>query len=91
MMIRDERPAPDKTKPTTTQIYSIHRPDIALAMSSCWISLVPSKIVWLFESATMRHSHATGGSTAGVRVRVTITPDSLTYCAVPSSRIVNMP
>ena len=28
-------------------IYSIRRPDIARAITSCWISLVPSKIVWL--------------------------------------------
>ena len=29
------------------QDYSILRPDMARAMTSCWISLVPSKIVWL--------------------------------------------
>ena len=27
--------------------YSIRRPEMALLMTSCWISLVPSKIVWL--------------------------------------------
>ena len=27
--------------------HSIRRPDIAREMTSCWISLVPSKIVWL--------------------------------------------
>jgi hypothetical protein len=27
--------------------YSMRRPEIARAMTSCWISLVPSKIVWL--------------------------------------------
>jgi hypothetical protein len=30
--------------------YSIRIPLIALAMTSCWISLVPSKIVWLSVS-----------------------------------------
>ena len=28
-------------------IYSIRMPDIARAITSCWISLVPSKIVWI--------------------------------------------
>jgi len=27
--------------------YSIRRPEIARLMTNCWISLVPSKIVWL--------------------------------------------
>jgi hypothetical protein len=27
--------------------HSIRRPEIAREMTSCWISLVPSKIVWL--------------------------------------------
>ena len=31
--------------------YSIRRPDIARAITSCWISLVPSKIVWIKLSA----------------------------------------
>ena len=31
--------------------YSIRRPDIARAMTSCWISEVPSKIVWIKLSA----------------------------------------
>ncbi|MFM2183653.1 MAG: hypothetical protein RJB61_1947 [Actinomycetota bacterium] len=26
--------------------YSIRRPEIALAITSCWISDVPSKMVW---------------------------------------------
>jgi hypothetical protein len=30
----------------STGIYSIRRPEIARAITSCWISLVPSKIVW---------------------------------------------
>ena len=29
------------------RIYSTRRPEIARAMTSCWISEVPSKIVWL--------------------------------------------
>ena len=33
--------------------YSIRRPDIALAITSCWISLVPSKIVWLTVSGLL--------------------------------------
>ena len=31
----------------SSQIYSIRRPEIARAMTSCWISDVPSKIVWI--------------------------------------------
>jgi len=38
--------------------YSMRRPEIALAMTSCWISLVPSKIVWFrcekFAASTFR-------------------------------------
>ena len=30
------------------EYYSIRRPEIARAMTSCWISDVPSKIVWIF-------------------------------------------
>ena len=30
----------------TSAIYSIRRPEMARAMTNCWISLVPSKIVW---------------------------------------------
>jgi hypothetical protein len=30
--------------------HSIRRPEIARAMTSCWISLVPSKIVWILRS-----------------------------------------
>ena len=29
------------------QIYSMRKPDIAREITSCWISLVPSKIVWI--------------------------------------------
>ena len=36
------------------QSYSIRRPDIALAITSCWISLVPSKIVWILASRCQR-------------------------------------
>jgi hypothetical protein len=32
------------------RIYSIRIPEIALAMTSCWISLVPSKIVWIIQA-----------------------------------------
>jgi hypothetical protein len=28
----------------------MRRPEMARAMTSCWISLVPSTIVWIFES-----------------------------------------
>ena len=30
--------------------YSMRRPDVARTITSCWISLVPSKIVWIFAS-----------------------------------------
>ena len=32
---------------TDVEGYSTRMPDIARAMTSCWISLVPSKIVWI--------------------------------------------
>jgi hypothetical protein len=35
-------------------IYSIRRPEIALLMTSCCISLVPSKIVWILASRCQR-------------------------------------
>ena len=38
----------------TIVIYSIRRPDMARAMTSCWISEVPSKIVWIFASRCQR-------------------------------------
>ena len=31
-----------------TTRYSTRRPEIARAITSCWISEVPSKMVWLF-------------------------------------------
>ena len=34
--------------------YSILKPDMARAMTSCWISDVPSKIVWIFASRCQR-------------------------------------
>ncbi len=34
--------------------HSIRRPEIAREMTSCWISLVPSKIVWIFASRCQR-------------------------------------
>jgi hypothetical protein len=34
--------------------YSMRRPDIALAITSCWISLVPSKIVWIIPARPAR-------------------------------------
>jgi hypothetical protein len=33
-------------RPAIDQDYSTRIPEIALAITSCWISLVPSKIVW---------------------------------------------
>ena len=36
------------------RIYSMRRPDIARAMTSCWISDVPSKIVWILASRCQR-------------------------------------
>jgi hypothetical protein len=32
---------------STRLIYSMRRPDMARAITNCWISLVPSKIVWV--------------------------------------------
>ena len=32
-------------------LYSMRRPEIARAITNCWISLVPSKMVWIFEGA----------------------------------------
>ena len=34
--------------------YSMRRPEIARAITSCWISLVPSKIVWILASRCQR-------------------------------------
>ena len=34
--------------------YSTRRPEIARAITSCWISEVPSKMVWIFASRCMR-------------------------------------
>ena len=39
---------------TLWSVYSIRRPDIARAMTSCWISDVPSKIVWILASRCQR-------------------------------------
>ena len=36
------------------EIHSMRRPDIARAITSCWISLVPSKIVWILASRCQR-------------------------------------
>jgi hypothetical protein len=36
------------------RIYSIRRPDIARAITSCWISRVPSKIVWIIPARPAR-------------------------------------
>jgi hypothetical protein len=36
-----------RNEPPGTQNYSIRKPLIARAITSCWISDVPSKIVWL--------------------------------------------
>ena len=47
MSIRDEQQTSAATRPSESQIYSIRRPLIARAITSCWISDVPSKIVWL--------------------------------------------
>ena len=38
----------------TFENYSILKPDMALAMTSCWISDVPSKIVWLISDRPVR-------------------------------------
>ena len=35
-----------------TRIYSMRRPEIARLMTSCWISLVPSKIVWIISGGS---------------------------------------
>ncbi len=51
MSIRDEQQTSAATRPSESQIYSIRRPEIARAITSCWISLVPSKIVWLTVSS----------------------------------------
>ena len=40
-----------------TRIYSIRRPEMARLMTSCWISDVPSKIVWIMSGVL-------GGGTA---------------------------
>ncbi len=36
------------------QLYSMRRPEMARAITSCWISLVPSKIVWILASRCQR-------------------------------------
>ena len=42
-------------KPMITGVfYSTRRPEIARAITSCWISLVPSKIVWIVDSTEER-------------------------------------
>ena len=47
MSIRDEQQTSEATGPSESQIYSMRRPEIARAITSCWISEVPSKIVWI--------------------------------------------
>ena len=48
----------DRGVPTAPKVriahYSIRRPLIARAITSCWISLVPSKIVWILASRCQR-------------------------------------
>lgn len=36
------------------ETHSIRKPEIAREITSCWISLVPSKIVWIFASRCQR-------------------------------------
>ena len=50
MSIRDEQLTSAATRPSESQIYSIRRPEIARAITNCWISEVPSKIVWITVS-----------------------------------------
>ena len=44
---RDSRLSSTRRRSAERQNHSIRRPDIAREMTSCWISDVPSKIVWL--------------------------------------------
>jgi hypothetical protein len=54
--------------------HSIRRPDIAREITSCWISLVPSKIVWItlseFEFSTFRGGVAVTRHFANRRFRL---------------------
>ena len=40
-------PRPASSQSVLRALYSIRIPEIARAITSCWISEVPSKIVWL--------------------------------------------
>ncbi len=50
MSIRDEQQTSAATRPSESRIYSMRRPEIARAITNCWISDVPSKIVWFTVS-----------------------------------------
>ena len=61
--IRQENPRDDSRDGTISSTrrrsaerlnHSIRRPEIAREMTSCWISLVPSKIVWILASRCQR-------------------------------------
>ena len=43
-----------RSRPSAEPIYSMRMPEIARAITSCWISLVPSKIVWILASRCQR-------------------------------------
>ena len=49
---------------SVASLYSMRRPEIARAITSCWISLVPSKMVWirllnLTDATSCRAVHVT--------------------------------
>jgi hypothetical protein len=44
----------NRARPRVCPGHSIRMPEIARLMTSCWISLVPSKIVWIFASRCQR-------------------------------------
>ena len=54
---RDDYPKRTSQGNPHPQNYSIRMPLIARAITSCWISLVPSKIVWLTLTGFVSDAH----------------------------------
>jgi hypothetical protein len=56
--------------------HSIRRPEIARAITSCWISLVPSKIVWLRSSSFLGIARQRSVRQTGVLHRGRVAPSA---------------